>query len=153
MIHDIDILSSIVGCEVGGIRATGASVVTRQVDVANARLEFQNGCVASVTASRVALKNERSLRIFQKEAVIGVDFLNRSISILRLAGCGPGSGGAPAMEVEERSFAETDALEEELKSFVDAVRRRSTPRVSGLEGRKALEIALNIMAQIDSRPC
>jgi predicted dehydrogenase len=153
MIHDIDIISSLVGSEVRSIRAVGAAVVTPQVDVANARLEFHNGCVASVAASRVAFQNERRLRLYQKDAAISIDFLSRSISILRPSACGHSAGGDPAAVVEERTFAAADALAEELKDFVTAIRRRSKPTVSGLEGRKALEIALDIMARIDSNPC
>jgi predicted dehydrogenase len=152
MIHDIDIITNLVDSRVRSVRAVGAPVVTGQVDIANARLEFQNGCVANVTASRVALKNERSIRLFQKDAVIGVDFMNRGISVLRPGECGGHDGQAPEPEVEQRLFEEADALDDELKAFVQSVIRRSEPAVSGHDGRKALEIALNIMEQIDLGP-
>ena len=151
MIHDIDIITNLVPSGVRSVRAVGAPVVTPQVDIANARLEFQNGCVANVTASRVALKNERSIRLFQKNAHISVDFLNRSIAVLRQRAClAPTIDDPPAADVQERSFTEADVLEDEIKAFVRSVATRSEPAVSGRAGRRALEIALNIMEQIDT---
>lgn len=148
MIHDIDIIAHLVNSPVRTVRAVGASVVTGQVDIANARLEFQNGAVATATASRVATQDERSMRLFQKGAVIGVDFLRRGISVLRPNGRGADGQASAALQVEERRFAAADALDDELRAFVGAVAARSEPTVSGHAGRRALEIALNIMEQI-----
>lgn len=148
MIHDIDLIAHLVNSPVRAVRAVGAAVVTNQVDIANARLEFQNGCVATATASRVATRDERSLRLFQKGAVIGVDFLRRGISVLRPNGCAAPDGALREPEIEERRFAEADALDDELRAFVGSVLRRTPPAVCGRVGRRALEIALNIMEQI-----
>jgi predicted dehydrogenase len=150
MIHDIDIITNLVPSGIRSVRAVGAPVVTPQVDIANARLEFQNGCVANVTASRVALKNERSIRLFQKDAYICVDFINRGIAVLRQRACRVPEAEPPEAEVHERIFTESDALDDELKAFVRSVATRTEPAVPGRSGRKALEIALNIMEQIDS---
>lgn len=150
MIHDIDIITNLVPSAVRSVRAVGAPVVTPQVDIANARLEFQNGCVANVTASRVSLKNERSIRLFQKDAYVCVDFIKRDISILRQRACRTAEAEPPAAEVHERTFTEGDALDDEIRAFVRSVATREEPLVSGRSGRKALEIALNIMEQIDA---
>ncbi len=150
MIHDIDIITNLVPSAVRSVRAVGAPVVTPQVDIANARLEFQNGCVANVTASRISLKNERSIRLFQKDAYICVDFINRGIAILRQRACRAPGGEPPAADVNQRTFNEGDALDEEIKAFMRSVATRKEPLVSGRSGRRALEIALNIMEQIDS---
>lgn len=147
MIHDIDLILNLVRSEIKAVNAAGISVISGNVDIANARLEFVNGAVANVTASRISAKNERKLRLFQKEAYISIDFANHRITIVN-----PDPDGAPGvipgMKIEELNFAKGDALEDELKSFVQAVRHRHPPLVTGQMGRDALKTALSIMAQI-----
>ena len=147
MIHDIDIILNFVRSKVRSIHAAGIPVITGNVDIANARLEFENGCVANVTASRISMKNERKIRLFQKEAYIAVDFANREITIVRQTG-EQTSGLIPGMSFEQNRFSEADALDDELKSFIKAVSRREQPEVTGQMGRDALKIALHIMQQI-----
>jgi predicted dehydrogenase len=149
MIHDIDIILSFVRCQPKEIRAAGIAVITDEVDIANARLEFENGCVANVTASRISTKIERKIRLFQKDAYISVDFANLDISVIRRDDQAVGTV-IPGMQIEKRSFAGKDALEDELKSFIAAVRLRKVPQVTGQMGRDALRIALAIMDQIKS---
>jgi predicted dehydrogenase len=147
MIHDIDLILSFVGSEISDIRASGVPVISDHVDIANARLEFKSGCVANVTASRISTKNERKIRLFQKDAYISVDFANQGITVIQQNDNIEG-GLIPGMEIKQLSFAEGDALGDELKSFVKAVRRREIPEVTGQMGRDALKIALSIMEQI-----
>jgi len=150
MIHDIDLISNFAHSELVSVHAAGAPVVSAEVDIANARLEFESGCVANVTASRISMKNERKIRIFQKDCYVSVDFAARNITVIR-QGASDTAGPIPGMTIEQLSFAEGDALENELKSFVDAVRLRTVPEVDGNVGRKALKIALNVMEQINSK--
>jgi predicted dehydrogenase len=149
MIHDIDIILNCVGSTVTRILAAGIPVISGLVDIANARLEFANGCVANVTASRIATRQERKIRFFQRDAYIAVDFANRAITTVRqdaTANAGP----IPGMQIETRDFAKADALDDELKAFVGAVRRREAPEVTAQMGYEALKIALSIMEQIQS---
>jgi predicted dehydrogenase len=147
MIHDIDIILNFVGSEIDSIRAAGVPVISGHVDIANARLEFINGCVANVTASRISTKNERKIRLFQKDAYISVDFANQGITVIQQNGKIE-NGLIPGMDIKQLSFAKGDALEDELKSFVKAVVSREAPEVTGQMGRDALRIALSIMDQI-----
>ena len=147
MIHDIDIILNFVRSEIVNIHAAGIPVISGQVDIANARLEFKRGCIANVTASRISTKNERKIRLFQKDAYISVDFANQGITVIQRSDKIEG-GLIPGMEIKQLSFAKGDALEDELKSFVKAVRRREVPEVTGQMGRDALKIALSIMKQI-----
>lgn len=149
MIHDIDIISSFVRSEIKSIHAAGTPVICEQIDIANARLEFENGCVANVTASRISMKNERKIRLFQRDAYVSVDFSNHHITVIKRK-AGATTGVIPGMDINELCFTKGDALEDELKSFVRAVVKRETPEVSGEMGRDALKIALSIMDQIDS---
>jgi len=148
MIHDIDIILNFVRSEIVNIHAAGIPVISGQVDIANARLEFKSGCIANVTASRISTKNERKIRLFQKNAYISVDFANQGITFIKQNDNIEG-GLIPGMEIKQLSFDKGDALEDELKSFVKAVRRREAPEVTGQMGRDALKIALSIMKQIN----
>ncbi|OQX26947.1 MAG: UDP-N-acetyl-D-glucosamine dehydrogenase [Desulfobacteraceae bacterium IS3] len=159
MIHDIDIISNFVKSDVRKIHASGVSVISGLLDIANARLEFESGCVANVTASRISMKNERKIRLFQKDAYISVDFASREITAVRMREDSesgmqhienntPNLELIPGMEISQTCFADGDALEQELKSFVNAVRKRETSEVTGQMGRDALKIALSIMEQI-----
>lgn len=147
MIHDIDIISHFVHSGIKYCHAMGASVVSDTVDIANAHIEFDNGTVAKVTASRIANKNERKIRLFQKDGYISLDFAGRSIVHVR-PGAGENNCSIPGMHMEERRFTEGDALADEITSFVRAVTTRETPEVSGPMGRDALKIALSIGQQI-----
>jgi DUF1009 family protein/predicted dehydrogenase len=163
MIHDIDIILNFVRSPIKSIHASGSPVVSGNVDIANARLEFENGCVANVTASRISMKNERKIRLFQRDAYISVDFASREITVVRMRGGkyeeilnsdevrSLGSDLIPGMDIKQMCFSKGDALEDELRSFVRAVMKRETSEVTGQMGRDALNIALNIMDQIKSK--
>ncbi len=147
MIHDIDIILNFVNAAVKDVRAAGIPVVSGHVDIANARMEFEGGCVANVTASRISLKDERKLRLFQRDKYISVDFAGQEITLIDPARHDTG-GPIPGMRIRRLDFPRKDALEAELKAFVESVRRRRPPLVSGETGRKALGVALKIMDQI-----
>ncbi len=147
MIHDIDLILNFVRSGIKYCNAMGASVVSDNVDIANAHIEFDNGAVANVTASRISNKNERKIRLFQKDGYFSVDFANRSIIHVR-PGKGDDNCPIPGMHLEEKSFTEGDALEEEIKSFIHSVENREAPAVSGQMGRDALKMALSITQQI-----
>jgi hypothetical protein len=121
-------------------------VITKHGDIANARLEFACGCVANVTASRISLKNERKLRLFQRDAYISVDFANREITVIRQNGNAKDSV-IPGTDINSRCFTKSDALQAELVSFVQSVKNRVSPEVTGKMGRDALQVALSIVEQ------
>ena len=146
MIHDIDIILNLVKSEITNIQAAGIPVITKYGDIANARLEFAGGCVANVTASRISLKNERKLRLFQRDAYISVDFANREIMVVRQNENAKDSV-IPGTDISSRCFTKSDALLAELMSFVQSVRNRVSPEVTGKMGRDALQVALSIIEQ------
>jgi predicted dehydrogenase len=125
------------------------AVITDRVDIANARLEFENGCVANVTTSRVSMKNQRKIRLFQKNAYIAVDFSKREIITIRKGG-GKDPGLIPGMQIDSQRFEEADALQVELRSFVDSIKTRKESTIPGEAGRNALAVALNIINQIEA---
>ena len=143
MIHDIEIIQHIVKSAVERVDAVGAPVFTGEEDIANARILFANGCVANVTASRISLKSERKMRIFQRDAYITLDFQNRKMLVAQKGG-GELWPGIPNVKVDEREFGEADALLSEIESFLAAIREGKEPKVSGRDGRMALETALKI---------
>jgi predicted dehydrogenase len=147
MIHDIDLILNLVGSEIKDVHAAGISVISGNIDIANARLTFSNGAVANVTASRISAKNERKLRLFQKDAYISIDFANHKITLVHPDENQP-DGIIPGMKIEELNFDKGDALDDELKAFVQAVKHRQQPLVTGQMGRDALSTALSIMTQI-----
>jgi predicted dehydrogenase len=147
MIHDIDLLLATVGSPVRSVDAVGIPVLTSSVDIANARLRFANGCVANLTASRVSVKRERKLRIFQPDAYFSIDFDERRVRVIRRE---PRPDGAPALRFEEQVVEPGDALAAEIDAFIGAVRRRETPPVSGWDGLKALEIAEVIRESVET---
>ncbi len=148
MIHDIDMILSLVQSEIEHIHAVGVPVVTSLVDIANARLIFRNGCVANVTASRISIKNMRRIRIFQKDAYISVDYAGHDITVIRKDGQGTGLP-VPGMSMNRSTFETADSLEAELAAFVESVRTRQTPLVSGRDGRNALRVAMDIIERIE----
>ena len=149
MIHDIDIIMNVVKSEIKSIHAAGVPVICEHADIANVRLEFESGCVANVTASRISIKDQRKIRLFQKDTYLSVDFAGREITVIRRDEKRAG-GVIPGMDIQQLSISEADVLEKELASFIEAVCSRKTPVVSGYAGRKALEVALNIMDQINT---
>ena len=151
MIHDIDIILNIVKSEIKNIHAAGAPVVCDHADIANVRLEFASGCVANVTASRISTKNERKIRLFQKDAYVSVDFTSREITLIRRDESSTCAGNLiPGMDIQQLAFSTADVLEDELISYIQAVTTRRTPVVSGIAGRRALQVALSITDQIDT---
>lgn len=148
MIHDIDIILNIIKSPLETIHTVGAPVVTDFTDIANARLIFENGATANVTVSRISRNNTRRMRIFQPGSFINVDFANRKITTLHLKKGEFQQNGMPKQEIVVHSFPEGDALNAEIHHFVDNVRNRTTPLVSGIEGRRALDVALQVIAQI-----
>ncbi|AJE03720.1 Gfo/Idh/MocA family protein [Geobacter pickeringii] len=147
MIHDIDIIQTIVGSPVSQVNSIGAPVFTDEEDIANARIQFENGCVANVTASRISLKSERKMRIFQPDSYISVDFQNKKLAVFR-KGSGEMFPGVPNVNIEEKSFEQGDALRSEIASFLDCVATGKTPVVSGRDGKRALETALKINTKL-----
>jgi len=143
MIHDIDLIQELVGAPLERVDAVGVPVFSSRDDIANARLHFATGCVVNVTASRVSLKSERRMRIFQRDAYISIDFGERRASIARR---GPGEmfPGVPDVALEQRSFEDNDALGLEIEAFLGAVRGARPVAVTGADGLRALESAIRI---------
>jgi predicted dehydrogenase len=148
MIHDIDLIEHIVRSPIESIDAIGAPVFTDEIDIANARIRFANGCVADVTASRISLKAERKLRIFQSDTYLSIDLQQKLLTIVRRP-ASLGDDGLPKVVLEERSFDQGDALQDEIRSFVDAVRNGGRPVVSGEDGLRALETATRIVELVN----
>jgi predicted dehydrogenase len=143
MIHDIDLIQSLVGAPIDSIDAVGAAVFSPEIDIANARIRYAGGCVANTTASRVSLKTERKLRLFQDDAYVSIDLQQKVLTIVRKPP--PGSDAAPGQVViEERSYEQGDALELEIRAFLRSIRAGRPAVVSGEDGLRALETALCI---------
>lgn len=162
MIHDIDIVLSVIKSRVKDVHASGVAVVSDTPDITNARIEFENGCVANLTASRISMKNMRKSRFFQKDAYISVDFLEKKSEVLHMEEVeGEGSPYDIILELgegkknkkitfEKPDIAETNAIKEELSSFYDAIVQDSTPIVSIEDGLEALKVAIRIMEKSQS---
>ena len=144
MIHDIDLILAMVKAPVTMVDAVGAPVVSAEEDIANTRLRFANGCVANITASRVSLKTERKMRIFGRDAYVSIDLHNRKLVAMRRGKGKSWFPGLPPIDREERSFTQGDDLADEIESFLDVVRRGAPPLVTGEDGRRALETAMQI---------
>jgi predicted dehydrogenase len=149
MIHDIDIIQNIVRSPIESIDAVGSSVFSGELDIANARLRFANGCVANTTASRVSLKTERKLRLFQDDAYVSLDLHQKIMTLIR-KGDGVGADGVPLVSIDERSYGDTDALRAEIEAFLDAATLGTPPIVSGEDGQRALETAIQITEQVNA---
>jgi len=147
MIHDIDIILSIVKSPIKTIHTVGTPVITKLTDIANARIIFANGCTANVTVSRISMDNIRRMRIFQPGTYLSVDFIKKEIMSVRLKK--ENRTGFPVPDIHKQGFEEQDILELELRDFINNVQRRTRPTVSGIEGRRALEIALQVVNQIN----
>jgi predicted dehydrogenase len=139
MIHDLDIILSLVDGSLERAEAVGIPVLSENVDIANARLRFEGGTIANVTASRVALKRERKIRFFQADTYVSVDYGTCCIRICRRL---PGeNGGNPEIDIKEESFSDADPLYDEIEAFVGAVRSRERPLVDGATAVRVLEVA------------
>ena len=147
MIHDIDLILHLVDREIESISASGISVLSDTIDIANARIAFAGGCVANVTASRISRKRERKLRIFQKDAYLSADLQDKVLAVNR-KGETNNAEGYPDITHEEFRFADNDALNGEIQDFLRAIRERDRPLVDGEDGRRALATAIAITAQI-----
>ena len=150
MIHDIDILLSWVPSKVKWVHAVGAPILTPRLDIANARIEFENGCVANVTASRVSTEKVRKTHVLQSDGTFSIDYLSQRASFSQKS-VDPEKGGTPEIVTQEIPVKKIDALELEIQSFLASVRSRKPPRVSGRDGRRALEVALQIVERINER--
>ena len=161
MIHDLDIVLSFVNSPVREIRAVGLAVISNKVDIANVRIEFENGCVANFTASRVSTEKVRKLRFFQPHQYISIDYGRQDVISIRvderaaaelMSGRIPAAtaGPAPGIALEKPKVEAREPLRAEIESFLDAVRRRSKPVVSLEDGRRALEVALQINHAIEA---
>jgi hypothetical protein len=143
MIHDIDIILSLVPFPLEDIKVGGAKVLTPHTDIATVRLEFANGCIANVTASRISARKMRKIRIFQPDSYLSLDYAEREVELFRKL---PelGADGFPEIEYKQLPVADADPLEEQLRAFSESVRSGKRPVVSGEEGRKALEVATQV---------
>jgi predicted dehydrogenase len=143
MIHDIDIILDIVHSDVKSIAASGAKILTNSTDIANVRLEFENGCVANVTASRVSMKTERKMRLFQQDSCITVDFQNRAMKMYS-KGDKEMFPGIPEIVSLESVYENNDALKVEIIAFLDSIENGTPVKVTGEAGRRALATAMQI---------
>ncbi|MEN9512821.1 MAG: Gfo/Idh/MocA family protein [Sediminibacterium sp.] len=159
MIHDIDIILSIVKSGVKNISASGVSVLTDTPDIANVRIEFNNGCVANLTSSRISMKKMRKIRLFQKDAYIGIDFLEKNTEIIKLKK--PDEEDAFSFDIETHQGTKTisianpvvengNAILAELTSFVNAIQKDEPTVVSEIDGFLAMEVAHQILEKIGS---
>ncbi len=156
MIHDIDIILSVVKSKVKNVSASGVSVISETPDIANARIEFENGCVANLTASRISLKNMRKTRFFQKDAYISVDFLEKKCEVVKMkdAPRTPGDfdmilqnaeGIKKQIYFDNPEIANNNAILDELETFADAINTNTSPIVTLHDGTEALRVASQII--------
>lgn len=149
MIHDIDLIQELVGQPIEHIDAVGSPIFSNDIDIANARIRFVGGCVVNTTASRVSLKQERKLRIFQDDAYISVDLQQKILTVVRKKEAGPIESPAQ-VAIDEQSFDQGDALKSEIEAFVNAVRTGTPPVVSGEDGLRALTTAMQITELVNT---
>lgn len=151
MIHDIDILLNLLKSEVKQIHAIGLPILTPCLDVANAWIEFENGCVANLTASRVSKEKTRRTRIFQSNGTLTIDYLTQKASFTKKMAPSERKE-IPEMVTEEIPVIKVDPLETEIRSFLNSVKERSDVRVSGRDGKRALAVAFQIIEKIGTGP-
>jgi len=150
MIHDIDLIQSLVRAPIVSIDAVGTSVFSSGLDIANARIRYANGCVANTTASRISMKMERKLRLFQDDAYVSIDLQQKVLTIVRKPP--EGSGAALGqVSIEERTYEQGDALRLEIEAFLRSIRDGAPPAVSGEDGLRALETALRITELVQGK--
>ena len=147
MIHDLDLILQIVNSPIETVDAVGAPIFSDVEDIANSRIGFANGCVANLTVSRVSLKAERKMKIFEENSYASVDFLNKKIKIMRRS---RGPRQDIALESDEVPFAPVDSLQEEIASFVRSARTGSRPEVTGEDGCRALAAALRVVGSLQA---
>ena len=156
MIHDIDVILSVVKSKVKSIHASGVSVISETPDIANARIQFENGCVANLTASRISLKNMRKARFFQRDAYISVDFLERKCEVVKMKDVPENpddfamilqnaEGVKKQIYFDNPKIEEQNAILEELETFADAIRHNTTPVVTLEQGAEALRVANQVI--------
>lgn len=145
MIHDIDMVLAMTQSPLESVDAVGAPVLSKLEDIANTRLRFRDGCVANITASRISVKTERKMRIFQADGYLSVDFLARKVNRVRRL---PENGGA--FDASESDYAETDTLKAEIESFIASVRANRPPEITGSDGRRAQEVAQRIEESLNA---
>jgi predicted dehydrogenase len=148
MIHDLDVVLSLVGADVEEIEAVGVPVLTPRVDIANARVRFSNGCIANLTASRISRDRVRRIRFFQPASYVSIDYAAQKVEVWRLV---TGAGTTPSIEGGEVPVAGDEPLRLELADFVDAVVSKRAPVVTGEQGRRALELAQRITDRMSTR--
>jgi predicted dehydrogenase len=158
MIHDIDIILSIVRSDVKSISSSGVAVLTDTPDIANVRIEFNNGCVANLTSSRISMKKMRKMRLFQKDAYIGIDFLNKSAEIIKLKEEKDVNAfsfdietpkGSRTIAIANPQVPEVNAIKKELEEFVKAIQNNTPTIVSEIDGFRAMEVAHQILQKIN----
>jgi predicted dehydrogenase len=142
MIHDLDLILSLVPSEVESVEAVGVPVLTPKIDIANARVRFKNGCIANLTASRISRDQIRKIRFFQRERYVSIDSAAREVEMYQLV---PQRAGLPKIDGGKLTVADDEPLRSELEDFVAAVRDKRAPAVSGEEGRAALALAVRIV--------
>jgi len=159
MIHDIDIVLSMVKSGVKNIQASGVAVMTETPDIANVRIEFNNGCVANLTSSRISMKKMRKMRLFQKDAYIGIDFLEKKTEIIKLKQPDDSNvfafdldtpSGKKTIAVANPEVQQASAIKLELESFVDAIVNNKPTTVSEIDGLLAMEVAHQILEKINA---
>lgn len=160
MIHDIDIILSLVKSDVKTISASGVAVLTETPDIANVRIEFDNGCVANLTSSRISMKKMRKIRLFQKDAYIGIDFLDKKAEVIRLKGDEDAQSfnfdidtpnGKKTIAIANPSVPAVNAIKAELTSFKNAILNNTKPEVSEMDGLMAMEVAHQILEKISQQ--
>lgn len=158
MIHDIDALLSVVKSDVKTISASGVAVMTETPDIANVRIEFNNGCVANLTSSRISLKKMRKMRMFQKDAYISVDFLEKKAEVIRLKTAGDQNvfafdietpNGTKTIAIANPEVPRVNAIKRELEEFVEAITNNKQPIVNEIDGYRAMEVAHEILQKIN----
>jgi predicted dehydrogenase len=147
MIHDIDVILSLVDSEVAEIHAAGIGILTEKVDIANARIEFENGCIANVTASRVSSERVRKIRLFQPSDYVSIDYAGREVSVVSLVPPKPGDE-RPQIAGRKVEVEDVEPLKAELEAFLAAARGEQPPTVSGEDGRRALDVATRVLTSI-----
>lgn len=145
MVHDLDIVLALDGSEAVQVDAVGVPVLTPRVDIANARIRFASGLIANLTASRVSAEKVRKFRVFAPSTYVSVDFGRREAQVYRLT---PGAGGIPEIQVERTAAPDEEPLQRQLAAFIEAVRRRSRPLVSGEDGLRVLRLAHVILERM-----
>ncbi len=147
MIHDLDILSLIVPSEPVSIQAVGIAILTRRIDIANARIQFEDGCVANITASRISMEKIRKLRLFHAQEYVSLDYTRQDVMVFGLKG----KVGTEGTQIESRKILplKKEPLETELQSFLTACRGRGPVECTGLDGRRSLGMALRVLEQAE----